>query len=727
MKVCPKCNKELKDTAKFCGGCGCKLPAGDVSLPTASMSGEACPNCGNQLKPGVKFCGKCGTKIQSVVAPQQSDVASPVDAKHLEAVGNSGFVRWTMLPGQIAVKITEKEFDEYGKIKGIVIQDGTKALFFVNGSVVAELEAGSYTLAELKDGDNGYGWANGGILGFLKRAGAVASRAASSLFRAVTSDTTKPAISAVLVRSTEFPLVFSVKDANTSGIRSEVGLHLLCRVEDVNEFYANLLLDRKFVCFEELQAALEMVVRSSLNNAVSSYTPDRLDNNPELSQTVFRLLRLAIVDIYPFVRITRILQLTAENHALENLRRMGEELYVSEQELAHLQKRNDFLNRLQSVKNEQESVELAAGYKHQLDAGAIEADFRARKLEIYKQMELTRDEQDKFDLMLAAEKKLREAKTQEQVDAALHEYQKSGMLREQEIDQLRHQGRMADLRNTQEYDMAALRGELAVKRERDAYSDERKEKDAAFQDSRRKAEMQLEREEMEGQIDLLRQAQSIRMERENAEHQRRLEAENAARAHEEAMQKQQLDAKLENQRIYAGMSIEQIMAANPDISPEAAKTLAQKFAAEGKDELLRAREADMARQSELQMEMMRMMQQMAMAGMGVNQQHQKEMMAAKQSELERTRADASRNEDRMLAGVQSTVTAAGMAFSGRANGQQPQRRKEMPPSAASTPSASAPSQSNAAPTPVSSAGRCPKCGADLGPDSSFCGECGTAL
>ena len=75
------------------------------------------------------------------------------------------------------------------------------------------------------------------------------------------------------------------------------------------------LAGKKVVCFEELQAALEMVVRSSLNNAVSSYTPDRLDNNPELSQTVFRLLRLAIVDIYPFVRITRILQLTAENHA----------------------------------------------------------------------------------------------------------------------------------------------------------------------------------------------------------------------------------------------------------------------------------------------------------------------------------------------------------------------------------------------------------------------------
>ena len=325
-------------------------------------------------------------------------------------------------------------------------------------------------------------------------------------------------------------------------------------------------------------------------------------------------------------------------------------------------------------------------------------------------MELTQDEQDKFDLMLSAEKKLRDASTQEQIDAAMHEYEKSGMLREQEIDRLRHQGRMADLRNTQEYDMAELKGDLARKREQAAYDDER-----------RRVEINLDKEEQESQLDILRQAQAIRLERENAEHQRRLEAENAARAHEAEMQKTKLNA-------YAGMSVEQIMAANPDISPEAAKALAQKFASEGKDELLRAREADMARQNTQQMEMLRMMQQMAIAGMGVNQQHQQEMMATKQAELDRARIDATRNEDRLLSGVQTAVNAAGVAFAGRANaGQQLQRRKEMPPSAAPAPSASAPTQSNVASPSASSSKKCPKCGTDLELDSSFCGECGTAL
>ena len=472
----------------------------------------------------------------------------------------------------------------------------------------------------------------------------------------------------------------------------------------------NLLLDGKFVCFEQMQKALELVVRNEINLAVRSFTPDQVGNNPALAQSVLTKIQAAVAGIYPFVSVEKIVQLTADNEALAGIRRMGEELYVSEQELAHLQKRNDFLNRLQAVKNEQELAEIRAKNGQEVNKGQLEAEFKAKKLDIYKSMALTQDEQDKFDLMLSAEKKLREAKTQEQIDVAMHEYEKSGMLREQELDRLRHKGRMADLRDTQEYDMAELKGEIALKRTQDEYDDERRQKDAAFDDSRREADLEFQRkqnaielEEQNARVDM-----ALRMKA--AMHQQEMESANAARAHEQAMQQAQLDAKLENQRIYAGMTFEQIMAANPDISPEAAKALAQKFSADSKDELLKAREADMARQNAQQMEMMRMMQQMAMAGMGVKQDHQSEMLAAKQAELDRTRDDANRNEDRMLAGVQSAVTAAGVAFSGKAQTAGRAVRKD---------DADIKSEPAAA--------KCPNCGADLEPGGSFCGECGAAV
>jgi hypothetical protein len=761
MKTCPSCSKVLKDEAKFCGGCGYKFPVAAPAATAPAPSGAACPKCGNQLKPGAKFCGNCGMKLDAAEA-----TPPPVDRRK---EGN-GFIRWSLIPGQLAVKITEEEVAACGEIKGFVIQEGTKALVFVDGRIAAELAAGSYKLSEVVSGEKPASApaparpaedsaqppspppqeSPGGFLGLFRRIDRAVSNVAERVRRFFAgkpptrpqreSGAQRPVISLVLVRVTDFPLVFTVNEATTAGILSDIGIHLLCKIVNVNEFYGSLLVDRQFVSFVELRQMLDDVVRANVNPVVSSTTPENVGKDPALASALRDRLQDVISSVCPFLSVGKLVAVTAENQALSNLRKLSEELYVSEQELCQLQKRNDFLNRLQAVKNEQELAETRAANGQQIDMGRLAADLEEKKLEIYRQMALTKDEQAKFDLMLAAERKLREAKTEEQIAVAMQEYEKSGMLRERELehlrrqgeladlrdqqerDQLEHQGRMADLRNSQEYDgavrqgrmadlrdtqeyeMEKLNGDLARTRVSDAYSDERRDKDAAFQDSRRRSEIQLDREEQLNQMEMLRQAQAIRLERENDEHRRQLEAENAERAHEQAMQQAQLDAKLENQRIYAGMSFEQIMAANPDISPEAAQALAQKFNADGKDELLKAREADMARQNAQQMEMMRMMQQMAMAGMGANLQHQQEMAAQRQAELDRVRADAVQGQDRLLSGVQSTVAAAGAAFSG---GAQPAARPAPPSPPAVT--------------------KCPHCGAAVEPGSSFCDECGGAV
>ena len=671
-----------------------------------------CPNCGKELKDTAKFCGKCGTKIDEIIS---QPTPPPNDNKGLEMVGDSGFIRWTMLQGQLAVKIDESEISEYGKVKGLVIQDGTKALFFVNGKLTAELSAGNYKFSDYKKAENTHVSSTEnrakGFWGFLRNTCEAAARAFTRVNAAATNTVLgdKTAISVVLVRSTEFPLIFNIKDANTANIRSDVGVHLLCKVTNINEFYKNFLLDKKFISYDEVRERLDVVIKNQVNNVISVYEPQKVANNSLLNNELLAQLQIEIANIYPFIAINKLLQISAENADMQRLRQMSEELYVSQQELTQLQKRNDFLNQLQSVKNEQELAELSSSNKQDIDKSSLNADFSAKKLEIYKRMELTKDEQEKFDLMLSAEKQLREAKTQEEIDIALHDYEKSGMLRERELDDIRHKGVMQDLRNMQEYDMASLQGNLAAQRTQDTYEDERRQKEVEFQDARRKSDLDFEKQEMQQQMDMLRQAQALRMERENAEHKRILDAENAARAHEEAMQKQKLEAELENQRIYAGMSFEQIMAANPNISPEAAKALAQKFGADNKEELLKAREADMARMNSQQMEMMRMMQQMAMAGMGANQQHSQEMMQAKQDELDRTRADANRNQDRFLAGMQTTISSV-------AAGMQPKQevRQQTPLQQAQ------PIQAKVLP-------KCPSCGVELELDSTFCAECGTAL
>jgi len=867
MKSCPKCGKELKDTAKFCGGCGSPQPEAAPSSPT----GAQCPQCGKELKPGAKFCGGCGAKVGgSAPAPAQQQSVQP-DGNQLERMGSSGFIRWSMLPGQIAVRIGEDEIEACGKVKGIAIQDGTKALFFVNGKMVAELEAGSYAFKDLSSAATPetapVAKRAGGFWGFLQgaceAAGRVVGRIAQAVGRLASGE--QPAISVVLVRATEFPLVFTVSNANTDGVRSEVGLHVLCGVANINEFYRNLLLDRRFVCFEELQQALNVVVQTQINLAVAGTTPDKVGNNPALEQTVFSRLQPAIEGIYPFVAVKKILQLTADNQAIESLRQMTEELYISEKELAHLQKRNDFLNRLQGIKNDQSLAEgdianslefRQLQQEHGHDAAMTgenqaqellmqrrETEFEAGKLKIYQDMELTDDERAKFDMMLAAQRQIREAKNDDEIAAALLEFEKSGLFRDEEMDNIRAQisqrAQIRELNDAQALSVLTMQNEHALemqkldweiligdkkledefarrrkidafnyersdieearadarrdkeeahadarrdkeeahadaRREADAafadsrrqadasFEDSRRNADASFQDSRRQADIDFEKQERDQQMEMLRQAQALRMERENDEHRRtmeasdaahrqKLEAENAARAHEEAMQKQQLDAKIENQRIYAGMSFEQIMAANPDISPEAAQALAKKFEAEAAaaqndktEELMRqqnAQAAELMRQQVEQAnqskgEMMAFMQQMMAQQNAVNLK-QMEMMrdqtasfaARGAEELERTRQDANRQQDRMLSGVQATLSTAGTVFAAH------------PPAEASAPAAAEPDRprrSSASrrpepePSPASAsksvppaARKCPSCGAELEDGASFCMECGS--
>ena len=64
-------------------------------------------------------------------------------------------------------------------------------------------------------------------------------------------------------------------------------------------------------------------------------------------------MQTQISQVYSYLQITRVINLTASNEELENIQKMQEELYVSELELSELTKRNSFLNRMQDESNRQ--------------------------------------------------------------------------------------------------------------------------------------------------------------------------------------------------------------------------------------------------------------------------------------------------------------------------------------------------------------------------------------
>ena len=409
-------------------------------------------------------------------------------------------------------------------------------------------------------------------------------------------------------------------------------------------------------------------------------------------------------------------------------------------------------------------------------------------------MALTEDERAKFDLMLSAQKKLREAKSEEEIAVAMQEFRKSGLLREQEIEALQHQiahnAQLRDLNDAQVLSMATMQNQIALdqqkleweiqignkriqnqfdrqriedayhdekrdkeynftdqRREKDAdfsdrrrdadaaYEDRRRNADAVYEDSRRRSNIDLDRQEQENQLDMLQKAQAIRQQREAAEHQREMEAAEAARRHEldtqrlaQEAEKAKLDAANEEKRIYAGMTFEQIMAANPNLTPQAAQALAKKYEAEAEAAKAQAamaqndKTAQMAMDQQNQM-MAFMQQQMAMmkdisrAGINAGATHQQAMLDAKQAELDRTRTDASANSDRFVDGMKTTINA--VSNMNRPMVSQPQ--SVLPPQQ---------------PVPVAqhtnSQGtkqivKCPKCNSELAAGEAFCSECGESL
>ncbi|WP_458451640.1 zinc-ribbon domain-containing protein [Alistipes finegoldii] len=719
---CQNCNSELLEGAKFCTTCGTPV--------AAQPAGGVCGKCGARLLPGAKFCTTCGAPAAAAPESAPAPEAQAAEGGELAAVKQKIF--WNIQKGEVACRVNESEFVSYDSAQGLIVNDGTTAYIKANGKVLAEIHGGIYDFVDPDELERILESRRGGAAGALAGGGrflinALLGRRVKdkfdksgdperqrSLDAVIESMKRHEAFSLTLKLDKSFSLVFGSGTAEEMAefkpmtVRAklldlQMGLRAIFRISDFDRFAEYFLTDERVATTLKIAGKLQPTIQ----NAVQAVMQDREVEGTSIPADVVELITAKIVaagDQFYGLTLERVAEVAASNEDLERLRSLSRELYLSEQELDFLRRTNDFRNRLATETNGQAIADARSDL--QLYQGLQEVN---------KDRLLADDELDKFYTVLSREKRIRDAQSEEEVEAALSDIEKTGLLREEDVENLRidiaerryQRGqviKLMQLKDEIEFEKVRTAGEgqiavetmrqglelqeltLAHRRREDEYSDDRRAKEREQMRADREAELELDDAEMNAQIERLRKVKEINREdkKMDLDHEREME-----RLKQEALDKK------------ARMTAEQLMAvaAGENLDSQAAVKFAESFSAgknvEQVQQAAEARIADSQRHEDRMLEMMREMKEMATTMTG-------HIVQNKDEERDRYRERMERQEER----VDKTQDSA-LEYATRNNQQ-----------AAPKPQPQAPQ----------SVGRvCPDCGTVAAQGVRFCAHCGRDL
>ena len=512
--VCPKCGNPTKPGQKFCMKCGMPLGAKAQHQPAASQgsSGQkgwftdgvrAVANAitGGALNRDIERQqqqairqqaqtdqGVIDEAQQGLQAAERAQLNAEREAerarnrRNQEAIDGVDVVRgraiWSIQSGQIARKISERELEEIEKLKGIIVQEGCRAIIFANGELVATLSAGAYQFYKSVEEEKAAlraavekaekeldekerkareqrrqqepTFRELGIVGEIGRAGRWVSRLIFGekkdekkekvekrkldYARILSQATQAPILSVYIVSERYITMTFAgSKESDghlafipyaipTKTVDVNVGVSLQLRINDIHQFATNYLADKNIATTMQFEQMLSPVVENTLRQMLrnldyqTSGLPEPVQNNLKV-----RIQQTINEQLYG-IQCERVLQITDSSADFERFRAVERELYCSEQELGFLQRTGEFRNRLAAETNKQE-----------IDRATSEEELRYALQQINKDKLLHDDEMEQFVLLLNAQKRLREAKSQEEEYEALLDIKKSRLVKDDEM------------------------------------------------------------------------------------------------------------------------------------------------------------------------------------------------------------------------------------------------------------------------------------------------------
>lgn len=708
------------------------------------------------------------------------------DRRNQEAIDGVDVVRgramWNIQPGQIARRITESEFNEIEGLKGVIIQEGCTAVVYVDGDLVGTLSAGAYTFptkspeekkADREAAENKVradeqrhrreSFMDRGLIGTIgiglntvrrfffgnkKGESEQKQKARREKVEKILKSKTEPKLIRVyLVSDRVFTLTFGGKPSDngidyepftvpTKVLDVEIGVSLQMQITNINDLLRNYLADNASVTTNAVQQMVSPIVQNYVNQLLRN-----LDYQQEgLPESVLNNLRnriqQAINEQLFGIQCIRVLQITDRSADFERFRAVERELYCAEKELSYLQRTGEFRNRLAAETNKQE-----------IDKATNEEDLRYALQQINKDQLLHDDEMEQFVLMLNAQKRLRQVKSQEEEYEALIDIKKSRLVKDDEMaaleDALAQNKIQRDslteimrIQHQQSVDDACLKAQWALDDQKQDHDWEREDlqrrRDWGIEDEQREREWM--RNEQEYNRDWARTRQEDEYEWQKRIRENDLEWQQRQREHEmsrqdkfddveildrkasiaqrnmQAMKEAELRELQEKNRVelnYANMTAEQIRAAQLSrLSSEGQIAMANSYSKDGENELLKqqveAAAKDKAEMMDFAKEMAGMVKDTAVGISGAQQIQQQQRIDNLQEDNRRQQERMDHTQDVAMDNIAKVSTAAAGNLNAFNSG--------------------APQASNAP-----KARHCPACGAEVPEGEAYCPECGNRM
>ena len=574
--VCSKCGNPLKPGQKFCMKCGTPVASapkqtqsndkgwftdGVRAVANAVTGGALNRDIAREQQQAVRQQERADQGIieeaqQGLQAAERAQLNAEREAeqarnrRNQEAIDGVDVVRgraiWSIQPGQIARKISERELEEIEKLKGVIVQEGCQAIIFANGELVATLSAGAYQFFKSVEEEKAAikaaiekaekeldekerkareqrrqqepTFRELGVVGEIGRAGRWVGRLIFGekkdekkekierrkldYARILSQATQSPILSVYIVSERHITLTFAGSTESdghlafmpykipTKIVDVNIGVSLQLRINDILQFATNYLADKNVATtmqFEQMLApSIENTLRQMLRNL--DYEASGLPE-PVLNNLKIRIQQTINEQLFG-IQCERVLQITDSSADFERFRAVERELYCSEQELGFLQRTGEFRNRLAQETN-----------KQTIDKATSEEELRYALQQLNRDQLLHDDEMEQFVLLLNAQKRLRQAKSQEEEYEALIDIKKSRLVKDDELaaleDALAHNKIERDsiteimrIQHQQSVDDARLHAQWAL-------DDQKQDHDWEREDLQRRRNWGIEDEERE--------------------------------------------------------------------------------------------------------------------------------------------------------------------------------------------------------------------------------------